>query len=146
MEKEKKIIEKISDKTKGVLVDGKWYSTSDRVKPYVKKELEGSEVELTTTPGEKGEIVTFMKPTGTTQQTQPQGQKQYGRDDSRIMRHGLINSAIEFYKMRGESVSAGQVVHTAEAFKEYVENGQIPETTEKTINKETGKIEEEDVE
>lgn len=127
-------ISKISEKTKGILANNQWYSTKGKVQEYVTKDKEGSKVELSF--DDEGNIV-FLKVLekgNNESQNQPQKPQQnnYQKDDSRIMRHGLLNTAIELYKLNREEgegakkITAEEVINMAEYLKEYVENGTVP--------------------
>ena len=142
-DKETVTISKISEKTKGILANNRWYSTKGKVQDYVTKDKEGSKVELSF---DNEGNVTFLKVLEqgqgqNNQQGQQNGQKPTYRDDSRIMRHGLLNTAIELHKLNREEgegakkVTAEEVINMAEYLKEYVENGTVPkpEVEEETV-------------
>lgn len=126
-------ISKISEKTKGILANNQWYSTKGKVQEYVTKDKEGSKVELSF--DDEGNVV-FLKVLekgNNESQSQPQKpQNSYHKDDSRIMRHGLLNTAIELFKLNNvggegaKKITAEEVINMAEYLKNYVENGTVP--------------------
>jgi len=141
-DKETVTISKISEKTKGILANNQWYSTKGKVQEYVTKDKEGSKVELSF-DGEGNVVFLKVLEKGQGSSNQNQGQQQNGqkpayKDDSRIMRHGLINTAIELYQLNNvegegaKKVTADEVINMAEYLKEYVENGTVPKPNVET--------------
>ena len=125
-------IEKVSEITKGILANNQWYSTKGKVQEYISKDLEGATAEVS--KNAEGTIIFLKKLSGgtgqnTQQQQKPQHQYSY-RDNDRVTRHGLLNTAIEFLKANQtnkEKISFEDVILTAESFKGYVETGALPD-------------------
>jgi hypothetical protein len=118
-------VEKVSTKTSGIMISGKWYNAKGKSQELINKIGKGSEIEITLLDGTDKDVcfINILKTPGKIEKEDYQLRKEK-RDieyAKRMSRGASLNSAIEILKSKNEPVMLDDAFKMADEIRNWCE-------------------------